>query len=389
MYGCARVLQGRWERMIKVVIIDDSALVRSVVSEILETDPEIKVIAMAQDPIFAMKYLEKEWPDVIVLDVEMPRMDGITFLRKIMDENPTPVIICSTLTEKGTKTTMQALAAGAVGIITKPKLGVRGFLQDSKITLIDTVRSAAHVKMKRVQNLSTKSVNISKEKETNKSFPPSLRDFTPREKNTADVILQRGLSGVSTDTEKIVAIGASTGGTQALEVVLKMLPIDSPGIVVVQHMPEHYTKAFAERLNGVCDVSIKEAEAGDSVERGKVLIAPGNRHTLLKRRGTKYYVDVVDGPLVNRHRPSVDVLFRSAAKESGKNALGIIMTGMGDDGSNGMVEMKAVGSPTIAQNEKTSIVFGMPKEAIKKNCVDKILPLENIAEAIIDFYSGS
>ncbi|MCB1147291.1 MAG: chemotaxis response regulator protein-glutamate methylesterase [Leptospiraceae bacterium] len=375
--------------MIRVMIIDDSALVRQVISEILESDPGITVIGMAQDPIFAQKYLEKEWPDVIILDIEMPRMDGITFLKKIMHEHPTPVIICSTLTEKGTQTTMAAMSAGAVGIITKPKLGVKGFLQESKIILVDTVRSAAQVKMNTrkpvVVEQSSESGSASLRTESKNEVKRTIPIYHPREKNTADVILPKSSGAILSTTDKVIVLGASTGGTQAIEVLLKQLPVDSPGIAIVQHMPEHFTKAFADRLNTVCDIEVKEAENNDRIIQGRVLIAPGNRHMVLKRSGARYYVEVVDGPLVNRHRPSVDVLFRSAAREAGKNAMGIILTGMGDDGSNGMLEMYEVGCHNIAQDEKTSIVFGMPKEAIRKNAVTEILPLDKIPAAIMKF----
>jgi two-component system chemotaxis response regulator CheB len=293
-------------------------------------------------------------------------MDGITFLRKIMQERPTPVVICSTLTEKGAKTTLEALAAGAVAIITKPKLGLKQFLNDASDDLVATVRGAA---LANVRRLSVRS-----------EVP--LPVATP--KNTADVILAPGSARAMTQTtERVVAIGTSTGGTQALEEVLTALPRVSPGIVIVQHMPEKFTAAFAARLNGICRIEVKEAETNDRVMPGRALIAPGGRHILLKRNGAQYVVEVIDGPLVNRHRPSVDVMFRSVAKSAGGNALGIIMTGMGDDGAAGMLEMRTAGARTVAQDEESCVVFGMPKEAIKRGGVERTLPLSAMAQEIL------
>ncbi len=349
---------------IKVMVVDDSAVVRQVVSGLLDAAPGIHVIAAVADPLLAIERLKMQWPDVIVLDVEMPRMDGITFLRKIMQERPTPVVICSTLTEKGAKTTLEALAAGAVAIITKPKLGLKQFLNDASDDLVATVRGAAVANVRRL----------------------AMRAEVPApvSKNTADVILSPNSARAMTQTtERVVAIGTSTGGTQALEEVLTALPRVSPGIVIVQHMPEKFTAAFAERLNGICRIEVKEAENNDRVMPGRALIAPGGRHILLKRSGAQYHVEVVDGPLVNRHRPSVDVLFRSVAKSAGGNALGVIMTGMGDDGAAGMLEMRNAGARTVAQDEESCVVFGMPKEAIKRGGVEKILPLSGMAQEII------
>jgi two-component system chemotaxis response regulator CheB len=351
---------------INVMVVDDSAVVRQVVSGLLEAAPGIHVIAAVADPLLAIERLKQQWPDVIVLDVEMPRMDGITFLRKIMQERPTPVVICSTLTEKGAKTTLEALAAGAVAIITKPKLGLKQFLNDASDDLVATVRGAA---LANVRRLSPRS-----------EMPQSVA----APKNTADVILAPGSARAMTQTtERVVAIGTSTGGTQALEEVLTALPRVSPGIVIVQHMPEKFTAAFAARLNGICRIEVKEAETNDRVMPGRALIAPGGRHILLKRNGAQYVVEVIDGPLVNRHRPSVDVMFRSVARNAGGNALGIIMTGMGDDGAAGMLEMRTAGARTVAQDEESCVVFGMPKEAIKRGGVERTLPLSAMAQEIL------
>ena len=348
-------------KQIKVLVVDDSAVVRQVMLEVLGRSPDIKVIATASDPLFAMQKMNLEWPDVITLDVEMPRMDGITFLKKLMAEHPTPVVICSSLTEKGAETTMQALAAGAVSIITKPKMGVKQFLTDASNDLVSAVQAAAQANMRRL------------------AMPLAV----PAPKLSADAMLPGNISAMAQTTERIVAIGTSTGGTQALEAVLTRLPKVCPGIVIVQHMPEKFTAAFAERLNSLCEVEVLEAKNGDRVVPGRVLIAPGGRHMLLKRSGAQYQVEVVDGPLVSRHKPSVDVLFRSVAKFAGRNATGIIMTGMGDDGARGMKEMFDVGAHTIAQDEATCVVFGMPKEAIKLQAVREVLPLDGMPRAIV------
>jgi two-component system chemotaxis response regulator CheB len=342
---------------IKVLIVDDSAVVRQALQSVLESDPRIEVIATASDPFVAAERLKQQIPDVITLDVEMPRMDGLTFLQKIMSQHPIPVVMCSSLVENGSETLLKALEYGAVEIIQKPSLGTKQFLEESKVRICDAVKAAATAR------------------------PVKLR--MPRRiepKLTADAVLARGKSeAMVRTTEKIIAVGASTGGTEALRVFLESLPMDCPGVVIVQHMPENFTRGFAQRLDSLCAMSVKEAENGDSVVRGHVLIAPGNRHMLLKRSGARYYVELKDGPLVSRHRPSVDVLFRSTARYAGKNAVGVILTGMGDDGAKGMKEMKDSGAMNIAQNEETCVVFGMPKEAIATGAVDYILPLEQIA----------
>ncbi|CAB1369433.1 protein-glutamate methylesterase/protein-glutamine glutaminase [Denitratisoma oestradiolicum] len=355
---------------IKVLVVDDSAVVRQVAREMLGKDPSIEVIGVASDPIFALETMKKAWPDVIVLDIEMPRMDGITFLRKIMAEHPTPVVICSTLTEKGAQTTIEAMAAGAVTIITKPKMGLKQFLVDSTSDMVGAVKAAAQANMRRLASSSA----------ANPSAPPP--------KLSADAILAaRAASSTSMiqTTERVVAIGTSTGGTQALEAVLTKLPAVCPGIVIVQHMPEKFTGMFAQRLNGLCQIEVLEAKNGDRVMPGRALIAPGGRHMMLRRSGAQYQVEVADGPLVNRHKPSVDVLFRSMAQVAGKNALGIIMTGMGDDGARGLKEMHDAGAITVAEDESTCVVFGMPKEAIKLGAADKVLPLDRIPAEIIAY----
>jgi two-component system chemotaxis response regulator CheB len=348
---------------IRVIVVDDSAVVRQVITKLLNADSDIDVIGSAADPILAMARMNIRWPDVIVLDIEMPRMDGITFLKKIMAERPTPVVICSTLAESGTQTAMAALASGAVAIITKPKIGLKQFLEDASEDLISVVKAASKANMK--------AVNVSA-------------------KYTADVMLAAGdkQSAMIRTTERVVALGTSTGGTQALEVVLTALPRVTPGIVIVQHMPEKFTAAFANRLNGLCQIEVKEAVNNDRVINSRALIAPGGKHMLLRRNGAQYYVEVMDGPLVNRHRPSVDVLFRSVAKCAGANALGVIMTGMGDDGAAGLLEMRNAGARTMAQDEPSCVVYGMPKEAVKRGGVEKVVPLTSIAREIMQQMSG-
>lgn len=349
---------------IKVLIVDDSAVVRQTLEKVLSSDREIEVVGTAPDPYAAAKKMKELIPDVITLDVEMPRMDGITFLKKIMSQHPIPVVICSSFTGKGSETALKALEYGAVEIIHKPQVGTKQFLEESNILICDAVKAAALTKKK--------------------PNPRTAKIIEPSKKLTADVILRKAdKKAMVQTTEKVVVVGASTGGTEALRIFLEALPYNSPGIVVVQHMPENFTTAFAERLNQLCQVSVKEAANNDSVLPGHVLIAPGNKHTLLKRSGARYYVEVKDGPLVSRHRPSVDVLFRSASRYAGKNVCGVILTGMGDDGAKGMLEMKETGAVNIAQNEATCVVFGMPNEAIKSGGVDHILPLQAIAAKVI------
>ncbi|MBF0357522.1 MAG: chemotaxis response regulator protein-glutamate methylesterase [Magnetococcales bacterium] len=360
---------------IRVLIVDDSAVVRQTMKKILESDPSIEVVGYAQDPFVAAAKIKNLVPDVITLDVEMPRMDGLTFLRKIMSQHPIPVVMCSSLTANGSDTAIKALEYGAVEIITKPVMGAKQFLEESRIRICDSVKAAAIAKIKK---LSAKQADVATK--TGKTTPRLNADAVlapPSNKNSA----------MAKTTEKVVLVGASTGGTEALRIFLNGLPADAPGVVVVQHMPEAYTKAFANRLNNICSIEVKEAENNDSVIRGRVLIAPGSKHTLLKRSGARYYVEVKDGPLVSRHRPSVDVLFRSAARYAGKNSIGVIMTGMGDDGARGMKEMKDAGATNIAQDEKSCVVFGMPKEAIKHGGVDIINPLDKLASTVIKLSS--
>lgn len=341
-------------RRIKVLIVDDSALVRQVLTQLLDGFSDIEVMATAPDPIFAMARMNKEWPDVITLDVEMPRMDGITFLKQIMATRPTPVLICSSLTEKGAATTMQAMQAGAAGIFTKPQLGVKEFLNSNKQQFADAIREAAKTNTK---NLIPRALL---------PVPPVLAP--PETEPTA----------MAKTTERVIAIGTSTGGTIALGYLLSQLTSVCEGIVIVQHLPEKFTAAFAARLNSICSIEVREARHGDRIRPGLALIAPGGQHLSIGRNGAYYQALVKPGPAVNRHCPSVDVLFRSVAKVAGVNAIGIIMTGMGDDGARGLLEMREAGARTFAQDEESCVVFGMPKEAIKRNAVDYIVGLERI-----------
>ncbi len=349
------------KKKVRVLIVDDSALVRQTLEEILASDPAIEVIGTAANPYIAVEKLQEDVPDVITLDVEMPRMDGITFLRKIMTQHPLPVVMCSSLTEDNSETALKALEYGAVEIIQKPRLGTKKFLEESRIRICDAVKAAAMVHVKR-----------------------HIARPTIQPKLTADAVIEKPRSSAMIQTtEKVVVVGASTGGTEALRVFLEAIPLNSPGIAIVQHMPEQFTASFARRLDSLCRISIKEAQDNDTLIPGRALIAPGNRHMLLKRSGARYFIEIKDGPLVCRHRPSVDVLFRSAARYAGKNCVGVIMTGMGDDGAKGMLEMKTSGAMTLAQDEKTCVVFGMPQEAIKLGGVHKILPLERLAAEVM------
>ena len=336
---------------IKVLIVDDSAVVRQIFQKELARDPQIEVVGTAPDPYIARDKIVKLKPDVITLDIEMPRMDGITFLKKLMRYFPLPVIVVSSLTHKGGELALEAIESGAVEVMSKP--GAAYTVGDMSVELIDKIKAAAKVKV-------------------NKQSVFSSKAPTPGEK-----------LAMTCTTNKVVAIGASTGGTQALQRLLSALPGNAPGTIVVQHMPEHFTRAFADRLNEVCEVEVKEAEDGDKVIPGKVLIAPGNYHMLLRRSGAMYYVQVKSGPLVSRHRPSVDVLFKSVARYAGKNAIGVILTGMGGDGAEGLLEMKKNGASTIAQNEASCVVFGMPKVAIELGAVDKIVGLNKISGQIL------
>jgi two-component system chemotaxis response regulator CheB len=341
--------------------------VRQALCAVLSEDPEIEIMGVAGDPFVAARRIQEEVPDVITLDVEMPRMDGITFLRKLMAQRPIPVVMCSSLTEQGSETLMQALEAGAVDVILKPRLEAAQYLTDAKIRICDAVKAAARARLPAHPRPAS-----------------DKRSLAPQPKLSADAMLAAptGTRAMARTTESVTCIGASTGGTESLRVVLEALPADSPGIVVVQHMPEKFTAALARRLDTLSQMEVREAADGDTVLRGRVLIAPGNKHMLLQRSGARYFVAIKDGPLVSRHRPSVDVLFRSAAHHAGANALGIIMTGMGDDGARGLLEMRQAGAATIAQDEASCVVFGMPKEAIALGGAARVLPLESLAREI-------
>ncbi|UCH14424.1 MAG: chemotaxis response regulator protein-glutamate methylesterase [Bacteroidales bacterium] len=355
---------------IRVLVVDDSAVVRQTLAHILDSDRNIKVIGTATDPYFAVKKMSREKPDVITLDIEMPRMDGLTFLKRIMTQHPIPCVIISSLTTKGTETTLKALEYGAVEIITKPIMYLNELKEECRIKIIDAVKAASCAKINRIEKQSSGS---------------TVEKIKIAPKFSANVIIPDNALNKSMikTTEKVVVIGASTGGTEAIKRMLTELPPDCPGIVIVQHMPEQFTRSFAKGLNEQCSITVKEAQNNDTVLRGQALIAPGNYHTLLKRSGARYYIKIKDGPLVNRHRPSVDVLFRATAQYAGKNAVGILLTGMGNDGAQGLLEMRQNGAYTIAQDEKSCIVFGMPHEAIKIGAADKILPLEEISEYIM------
>jgi len=348
---------------IEVLVVDDSAVVRQVLSEILNKASDIEVIAVASDPIFAQAKLETHWPDVIILDIEMPRMDGITFLRQIMQHRPTPVVICSSLATEGAELTLNAMSAGAVEVITKPQLGVKDFLKEGERAIQQSVRAAAAARVR-------------------SSGETSVKAVPERPMHPGDAAGVTDLAAMARTTDTIVAIGCSTGGVQALEEVVTKLPRTCPGVVVVQHMPEKFTVAFAKRLNSISSVEVKEAETGDRIIPGRILIAKGGQHLEVQRSGAQYITRVFPGPAVNRHCPSVDVLFRSVASAVKKNAVGVIMTGMGDDGAQGLLEMKRAGAVTFAQNEASSVVFGMPNEAIKRGAADHVVDLSEIAQLI-------
>lgn len=343
---------------IKVLIVDDSILVRESARELLNAQPNIVVMDTAIDPIFAMEKMQREWPDVIVLDIQMPRMDGLSFLRKIMAEHPTPVVICSTLLGDGAQVGIDALASGAVSLITKPKVGVRHFFQDESDNIVAAVRAAAQTNLARLRQLAAS------------PLPQPQQDKPPRPAAAGSLL------------GKVIALGSSTGGTQALETVLSALPTTLPGIVLVQHMPLGFTRKFADRLNMDTRLEVREAEHKQRVEPGLVLIAPAGKQMRLTRANLAYQVDVVEGPVINRHRPSVDCLFSSVAKAAGPNAIGVIMTGMGDDGALGMKEMFDAGATTVAEAEETCVVFGMPRAAIQRGGVREVLPLHLIADKI-------
>ena len=340
----------------RVLVVDDSALIRSVMTELLSSDPDVEVVGTAQDPYIARDKIKNLNPDVLTLDVEMPKMDGLTFLQKIMAGHPMPVVMVSSLTESGCETTLRALELGAVDFITKPKIDVQHGMEELSQEIAGKVKAAAGARVRK-------------------------RTTTPVSEERIRELASQSAMIKTTDT--IIAIGASTGGTEALKDLLEVLPPNTPPIIITQHMPERFTKTFADRLNELCQISVKEAKEGDSIIPGQALIAPGNYHMELRRSGARYHVTLNQNPPVNRHRPSVDVMFRSVAQYAGANSLGVILTGMGNDGAAGMLEMKKIGAFNLAQDEASCVVFGMPKEAIKAGGVDKILPLSSLPSAIL------
>ncbi len=341
----------------RVMVVDDSAVVRQALLAILgRAGMQVQV---APDPFIAQQKMRGWRPDALVLDIEMPRMDGLTFLRKIMSEDPVPVLVCSGLAARGTEVALQALEEGAVDIVEKPRLGVKGFLEDSAARLVEAVRGASQARVR----------------------SPARR---PGAKPSADAVLPAARPrALHQTTEKVVAVGASTGGTEALRAMLEAMPPDAPGIAVVQHMPEVFTAAFARRLETTCRIEVREAKDGDRLCSGRALVARGNHHLAVRRSGAQYFAEILDGPPVSRHKPSVDVLFRSVALSAGQNAVGVILTGMGDDGAAGLLEMRRAGAHTIAQDEATSVVFGMPREAIRRGAVHEVLPLPRIAASVL------
>ncbi|MBW1929098.1 MAG: chemotaxis response regulator protein-glutamate methylesterase [Deltaproteobacteria bacterium] len=340
---------------VRVLIVDDSAVVRKVFREQLSREKGIEVVGTAPDPYVARDKIVKLKPDVITLDIEMPRMDGLTFLKKLMRYYPLPVIIVSSLTQKGSQLALDALSSGALEVIAKPTSSYS--VEDMSVQLAEKIRAVAHARL---------------------SSSPELSNSAPAPSVPAS-------KSLAVTTNKVIALGASTGGTEALKVVLTQMPPNAPGIVVVQHMPAKFTTSFAKRLDELCAIHVKEAQDGDSIVNGQALIAPGNYHMLLRRSGARYYVRVKTGPMVHHQRPSVDVLFRSVAQYAGRNAVGVIMTGMGADGAQGLLEMKNAGAKTIAQDEKTCVVFGMPKEAIKLGAANRVVPLNEIPKVALEW----
>ncbi len=349
-------------KKIRTLVVDDSALVRQTLTELLSSTGDIEVIGTARDPVIAMEIMKNQRPDVVTLDLEMPRMDGLEFLQRIMTSDPLPVVICSSLVGEGTEAAIRALELGAVEVIGKPRIGTKHFLEESRFRIANAIRAASLANLRAA----------------------GVYGRTPVPRFNADAVLKRTApKGLRETTERVVVAGASTGGTEAVRVFLEAMPSDAPGIVIVQHMPEHFTRTFARRLDGLCAIKVKEAQDNDAVLRGRALIAPGNKHLLLRRSGARYRVNVVYGEQVNRHRPSVDVLFRSAASAAGRNAVGVIMTGMGDDGAEGLREMREAGAVTYAQDEASCVVFGMPKEAMERGGVSRVVSLQSMAAAVL------
>ncbi len=344
---------------IKVLIVDDSAIVRKILREELDKEPDIEVIGTAPDPFVARDKIVLQKPDVITLDIEMPRMDGLTFLKKIMQYHPVPVIIVSSLTPQGSQVALEAMENGAIEVLAKP--GSSFSVGDMSTQLKEKIRAAAKANLQPVRRT-----------------PASLSPVTA---NASQALRET--------TQKVIAIGASTGGTEALKEVLTKMPLNIPGVLVVQHMPAQFTRAFAERLNKICSIEVREAQDGDSVLNGQALIAPGNFHMSLKRSGAKYFVNIKDGPMVHHQRPAVDVLFHSVAQYAGSNAIGVILTGMGADGAQGILRLKELGGKTIAQDEASCVVFGMPKEAIRLGAIDRVVPIDRIPQEVIRLLNNS
>jgi two-component system chemotaxis response regulator CheB len=358
--------------VVRAAIVDDSAVVRKYLADTLR-GAGIEVVSVSPDPIIAWEKMQADWPDVIVLDVEMPRMDGITFLRKIMAERPTPCVMCSTLTLEGAETTLQALSSGAVAFVSKPQMGLKDFMESGADNIAAVVRSSARANARAaVRARPAPGAGLGGSSVLGGSAAASLMGLPTSLPRTS----------LAQTTDRVVAIGLSTGGVQAIETVLTALPRTSFGIVIVQHMPEKFTAALAGRLSKICRIEVAEAVHGERIIAGRALIAPGGRHMKVVRSGAQYLVEVFDGPVVNHHRPSVDVLFRSVAAAVGRNALGVIMTGMGNDGARGLLEMRQAGARTAAQDEASSVVFGMPMEAIRQGGVETVLPLGEIAHWI-------